>query len=147
MPLESQNFISKGGPSGSNSIIWFGTSIPKLIIDDPIQIEKEDFDKKDGSASWDPKLLADVIAIHDSNFTQFFVNKHISTKTKSNSELDKLLKHTKWPVYMSGESKAKSFGYIKACRLPSLEIVLHLHVFPLDFSEFSDIMRTLNEYT
>ena len=147
LPLESQNFVVKGGQSGSNSTIWFGSSIPKLIIDEPIQIEKEDFDEQEGSASWDPKLLADVINIHDTKFTQFFVNKHIPSKAKSNSELDKLLRYTKWPVYMSGESKAKSFGYIKACRLPSLEIVLHLYVFPLEYSEFCEIMRTLNEYT
>ena len=48
---------------------------------------------------------------------------------------------------MSGELKDRPFGYIKACRLPTQEIVLHLHIFCMDFQEFGEIMSTLNDYT
>ena len=48
---------------------------------------------------------------------------------------------------MSGELKDRPFGYIKACRLPTQEIVLHLHIFCIDFQEFGEIMSTLNDYT
>lgn len=88
LPLESQSFVARTGSASSTSTIWLGSSIPKLIIDEPMQIEKELSDDSSGSARWDSTLLADVIAIHDSRFTSFFVSRYLD-QTKTQPEIDR----------------------------------------------------------
>lgn len=93
LPLESQSFLARGSASNgsSNSTIWLASSISKLIIDEPLLIEKEkpkaDSTETGPAIAWDLTILADVIAIHDQKFTTFFLNRYLG-QNKTQAAVD-----------------------------------------------------------
>jgi hypothetical protein len=64
---------------------------------------------------------------------------------KSPAERNKFILDMKWMIYIEDNFNDKPFGYIKI--IDQFGLKLQMFVFPPDFIEFCQIMKSLNEYT